>query len=173
MIVNVSQLLKEPVGSTRTVTIEGEGYDAGAPLGVLTFTGHARLTRTPRSILVDGTFVTQAPAECSRCLEPAQVRLEITFAEEYFPSIDIHSGLPVPIPEEDGYRISANHLLNLGDAARDYAVMAMPIAPLCRPDCLGICPICGVTRNLTPCDHADEPVHPQLVVLRELLAELD
>jgi uncharacterized protein len=49
--------------------------------------------------------------------------------------------------EEDAFRISERHILDLTLPVQQYWSMALPIAPLCRPDCAGICPECGARRD--------------------------
>jgi uncharacterized protein len=161
---NVSQLLKERVGATRSYTFEYEPVELGEPLGTPLFAGETRLTRTDQAILVDATLRGESIEECSRCLEPARVPLELHFAEEYFPSIDVYTGAPLPAPP-DAFRIDHNHILDLGDAVEQYAFTVAPMAPLCRPDCAGLCPTCGANRNEGDCGCREDDLNPQMAAL--------
>ena len=84
-------------------------------------------------------------ATCSRCLRPLAYPVVITFEEEYIPTIDVLSGAKVTPPEgeDDAYRITERHMLDLNETVQDYWAMARPMAPLCRVDCPGLCVVCG------------------------------
>jgi uncharacterized protein len=57
--------------------------------------------------------------------------------------------------------------MDLETPVREAIQLAAPIVPLCRPDCLGLCPLCGADRNLGPHAHADDAVDPRLEGLRD------
>ena len=83
--------------------------------------------------------------ECVRCLEPYGQLLETQFEEVYsYKSYSFsESGLFVP---EDGN-------IDLAPIVREYLMLEYPIKPLCKPDCLGLCVICGENLNLSTCEH--------------------
>ncbi len=135
--VNVAQLLKGTVGSTRRVPIDDtvEITDCGRSRVV----GEAELTRTNRSVLVRADVHTEVGLECARCLAPYTCPLDLHFEEEYFPMTDVQSGLPLAEPEEPGsFTIDENLTLDLGEGIRQYALTAIPMKPLCRAACPGI-----------------------------------
>ena len=140
MQLNVSQLLKEAIGATRQYEVEGmvDLEDGGNSSRVQ---GWVKLTRTNRSILVTGKLQLVTDVVCARCLSTFVCPLELDIEEEYFPMLDIASGTLLPSPEEpSSFTIDEHQLLDLTEAARQYAVMAIPMKPLCRPDCPGIAP---------------------------------
>jgi uncharacterized protein len=139
---NVSSLLKEHTGASREYNIDDDVLIDGQRHHVA---GHARFDRTPDGILVRATLGGEGQAECSRCLKPVTFPVEIAFDEEYIPTIDVETGVRVEPPEgeEDAYRISARHILDLREPVQQYWSMALPMAPLCREDCAGLCPVCG------------------------------
>jgi uncharacterized protein len=97
------------------------------------------LTRTNRGILVKGTLDTGVEVTCSRCLGSFSHPLTLDIEEEYFPVIDVSSGTPLSEPEEPGsLTIDGHHVLDLTEAIRQYALLAIPMKPLCREDCSGI-----------------------------------
>lgn len=168
---HVAQLLKERVGSTRSYKIsrstEGiEGLSPGYRLE-----GQVRLLRTDEAILVQGTLRTQTCQTCSRCLEEFELPLTLTLEEEYFPSIDVLTGMPLPAPEDPcAFLIDEKHILDLGEAVRQRALIAIPMQPLCRPDCAGLCPVCGCNLNLEHC-LCPQPSHESpLAVLERMVA---
>jgi uncharacterized protein len=169
VLYNVSGLLHEPVGSTRLFSIaEPVALPfAGAP--VVHLVGDLTLLRTPAGVLARATLVGTMPAECSRCLSHLTLPLRLTIEDEFLPTVDVVSGARLPAPAEPTpFRIDAHHHLDLSEAVRQAAVLAEPLAPLCRPDCRGLCPHCGVDRNTTACACATGPVDERWVRLRDL-----
>ena len=152
MQINVSQLLKATIGSTRdhevSGTIEISDGDIGSKVN-----GEVKLLRTNRGILVTGTLHTETQATCSRCLSQFECSLTLNIEEEYFPVIDVVSGVSLSLPEEPGcFTIDEHHVLDLTEAIRQYALLAKPMKPLCREDCAGLCPSCGRDLNQGPCN---------------------
>jgi uncharacterized protein len=169
MLFNVSQLLREPTGSTRRYTVDEGVAVPGEPAQVIRFAGSVLLMRTPRGILVWAHLSGNGSGVCVRCLQPAVVPLELTLEEEFFPTIDPVSGFHLPPPEEpDAFRIDEQHHLDITEAVRQAAVLAEPMQVLCRPDCLGLCPGCGADRNLGPCRCPAEPIDERWAALRRL-----
>ncbi|MBI2723847.1 MAG: DUF177 domain-containing protein [Chloroflexi bacterium] len=139
---NVASLLKEPTGSTREYDIDDDLRVDGATHHV---TGHVRFDRTSLGILVRGSIHGAMSAECSRCLTPLEYPVDFIIEEEYIPSIDVNNGVKVEATEgyEDAYRITARHVLDLSGPAAEYWSTALPMAPVCRDDCPGLCLRCG------------------------------
>ena len=170
---NVSQLLKSPVGATREYDLEPGARLVLDDETTATITGgHVRLDRTNVSILARGHAEAMVGLACARCLEPVDVHLSSDFAEEFAPSVDISSGRALPAPEDDMiFRLSERHILDLGEALRQNLIAALPIQALCRPDCVGLCPVCGANRNTTACACViDTEDHP-FARLQELLRD--
>jgi uncharacterized protein len=137
---NVAQLLKEPVGSTRDYELDEPVDITGNGVGGQV-RGKVRLTRTNRGILVKGTVNTGVEVTCSRCLSRFRCPLTFTIEEEYFPVIEVSSGAPLSPPDEPGsFTIDGHHILDLTEAIRQYALLTMPMKPLCREDCTGLLP---------------------------------
>ncbi len=168
---NVSQLLKEPVGSVRdlefkeTVDVAGDSIDSMVQ-------GELRLMRTDRSILVKGILHTELAVTCSRCLSPFSCPLTLDIEEEYFPTVDVVSGASLPVPDEPGgFTIDGHHVLDLTEAIRQYALMIIPMKPICREDCAGLCPHCGCNLNQGQCECPSDRVDPRWSQLTRLINE--
>ncbi|MBI4337826.1 MAG: DUF177 domain-containing protein [Chloroflexi bacterium] len=166
---NVAQLLKEPTGSTREHIVEAAAT-FGGPAGEQVVRGRAKLTRTQYGVWVHAVVETSFPCTCSRCLADFRQSLSLEFDEEYYPTIDIRTGLPLPLPkpEEEAFLIDAHHILDLGEAVRQYTIMSLPMKPLCRPECGGVCPQCGANRNQVRCSCQEQGVNPRWNVFRQL-----
>jgi uncharacterized protein len=168
MQINVSQLLRENIGSTRECEID-EVADIGNGKENL-FKGRAKLLRTQRGILAGCIFDTNIELECSRCLGPFQYALTLNFEEEYLPTVDVMTGAPLPAPEEASvFTIDKHHILDLTEATRQYTLLAIPIKPLCSDNCAGLCPSCGGNLNEGQCNCSTEDIDPRLSELKKLL----
>jgi uncharacterized protein len=172
---NVAGLLGDAPGAHRTHDIEGARIDLpddlslAAPIG-----GQVRLTRTNRGILADARLVTALEGECSRCLRPTTTPIEIRLDEEYLPTLDLASGKPLDAGEEpDALRLSDHHELDLEPSIRDAISLAEPIAPLDRPDCPGLCVVCGLPLDEGTHDHPVDDIDPRLEALRGFRPEAD
>jgi uncharacterized protein len=169
---NVAGLLGEPLGTFRDFEISTPPLDLGEELrqsrGV---TGWLRLTRTNRGLLVHGKFGTALAEECSRCLKDINYAVDFEIEEEALPTLDIASGQPLDTAEEpDALRLTDHHELALEEEVRDAILLAEPIAPLCRPDCPGLCLVCGKELADGPHDHPDADIDPRLEALRSFQA---
>jgi uncharacterized protein len=166
MQTNVAQLLKAPVGSIRTFSIDDNLEDNGIEYHVK---GELTLIRSTNSILVQGRLYTQTEMNCSRCLKPFTLKIPLKIEEEFFPTIDIITGMKLPEPEDPGsFTIDEHHILDLTEAIRQYIVTAIPMKPLCREDCAGLCATCGKDLNLGKCDCHEEEIDPRWVELLKL-----
>jgi uncharacterized protein len=168
MQINVAQLLKSPIGSERNYDIDEKIDVYGKELA---FKGKVKLTRTDRNILVVCSLTTEMEVECSRCLEPYKCPLKIHFEEEFFPTIDVISGLPSDMPEKEpgSFTIDQNHILDLDTAIRQYTLLTVPMKPLCDENCAGICPTCGKNLNTGCCRCQAEEIDPRLAQLNNFL----
>ena len=148
MHINVAQLLKEPVGAKRSYKIDELAGENGENHVV----GEVNLIRTNRGILVIGKLATEITDTCSRCLGTARILVTFDMEEEYFPVVDINSGVHLKASPDD-FTIDENHVLDLNEAIRQYIIMATPTKILCKPDCRGICPVCGKELEGGDCGH--------------------
>jgi len=153
--INVSQQLKAPIGSIRNYDVD---ETADIDDSTSRVQGRVKLTRTNRSILVKGRLQTEAEVTCSRCLSLFRYPLTLNIEEEYFPITDVLSGAALPRPDEPGcFTIDEHHLIDLTEAVKQHALLAIPMKPLCHPDCAGLCPGCGQNLNRQPCHCRPQP----------------
>jgi len=158
MEINVSQQLKSAIGTLREYEIDDK-LDILETGQSSLIKGAVNLTRTNRGILVQGKLQTTIPTECSRCLNQFECPLVIDIEEEYFPLIDVNSGTTLEIPEEpDIFRIDEHHILDLSEAIRQNALLAIPMKPLCQENCPGLCPLCGKDLTKGQCECNKEQI---------------
>lgn len=116
-------------------------------------------------IEVSATVVAPWEGECRRCLKPVGGQLRCEVRELYRPR---PPGEP-PNEDEETYPLSGE-MLDLRPLVRDAVLLELPIAPLCRADCAGLCPTCGADLNEGECGCAPVSADPRwaaLDVLRE------
>ena len=133
MVINVAQLLKEPIGASRTYQINELISDKNADY----VQGEVTLIRTSQSIFVKGAITASVKSVCSRCLNTFDCSVKFHLEDEFFPSINTSRGSPLPNKPER-FTIDKNHIMDLSEAFNQYAMLAMPMKLLCRPDCPGI-----------------------------------
>jgi uncharacterized protein len=110
---------------------------------------------------VDGVIAdyrADAPAHfvCVRCLTEWDGVIEVE-AKQHF----------TRDPDEDGYSIQ-DRRIDMTGPATDELALAIPAAPACRPDCRGLCPVCGSDLNSDPCEGHGEESDSPFAVLRDL-----
>lgn len=168
LTVNVASLLTEPGGSVRDYVFEDLNLDLGEELTLARpAAAKFRLTRTNRGLLVDGAVRATLAETCSRCLQPIEIEVVQDIDEEALPSVDLASGAPLDHSDEpEVARLTKHHEVELGTFVREAILLAEPIAPLCRPDCPGLCPECGEELSSGPHDHGEAAIDPRLEALR-------
>ena len=165
---HVASLLTEPLGSSRDYLVAGLTIHLGDDLRQADpLEGAVRFARTNRGLVVTADLSTSLQAECSRCLREIEVPIALHIDEEALPSLDIKTGQPLdPADEPDAVRITDHHELELEPVVREAIFLAEPIAPVCAPDCPGLCPSCGERLSSGTHVHDEDEVDPRLAVLR-------
>lgn len=152
------QRLTRTVDAPRDFGLQGVvGVPEGAPVEL-----ELRLESVMEGVLVTGTARATAQGECVRCLEPVELRLEADFQEMFsYPDADDRGRViaePGDDAEDDESRLFVEDgLIDLEPVLRDAVVLALPMQPVCRDDCPGLCSECGARL-------ADEPDHHHAAV---------
>ena len=168
LVWNVAGLLGEGPGAERDFAIDNVRIDLGEDLRLAEpIDGRVRLTRTNRGILAAVEISAALALVCSRCVRDIAVEVDARFQEEYLPSLDLATGRPLPADDEpEVARLTDHHEIDLETPVREALQLAEPIAPLCRPDCPGLCVVCGDRLEEGAHDHPDDDVDPRLEALR-------
>jgi uncharacterized protein len=178
LIINVSQIPTEglPVDADLVpadVHVEGEENFDLRPGGTL----RSLVERGEEdSVHVRGRLAARLGLQCGRCLEPFELPVDQDLDLFYLP----HRPDATPDEEEEGDDVGlSDHdmvvafyrgdQLDLGQMVREQFFLALPMKHLCRPDCAGLCPRCGINRNQGKCECVLEDTDPRLVPLRKLL----
>jgi uncharacterized protein len=165
---NVAGLLADEPGADRVYDVDDVTIDLGEDLTLAQpIAGRVRLLRTNRGILASADLHAALDLECSRCLRDVVFPVDVRLQEEYLPALDLATGRPLPTDDEpDVARLTDHHELDLEGPVRDAIILAEPIAPLCRPDCPGLCIVCGGRLDEGSHDHPDDDIDPRLEALR-------
>ena len=140
-------------------TLGGDPYD---PLPARV-EGELQITQMAAGRLFDLAFATPVFGPCGRCLGEARVDLDVD-GREY------QADQPEPGAEEDMTTpYLAGDLLDVDRWAHDALLLAMPLQVLCREDCAGLCPSCGIDRNTGACECAETTVDDRWSALKDLL----
>jgi len=131
-----------------------------------------RVEKDDDVVFVSGRLVAQVPQVCGRCLEPFEVTVEPVVEARFVPS-SVGAGeereLGADDLETDGYD---GDQLDLGLLVETETSLSLPMKPLCRESCRGLCRICGGNRNLTPCTCEDSAPDPRWAPLKNLAERL-
>ncbi|GLY84128.1 YceD family protein [Actinoallomurus iriomotensis] len=123
-----------------------------------------RLEAVLEGVLITGTARAALSGECARCLDPLTSSIEVEFQELYVYD-DTRSGENA---EDDERRLEGD-LIDLEPVVRDAMVLALPLSPLCRDDCPGLCSDCGVRLADAEPDHHHDAVDPRWAALQGML----
>jgi uncharacterized protein len=123
-----------------------------------------RLEAVMEGVLISGTARAPLSGECARCLDSLTSTIEVDFQELYVYD-DTRSGESA---EDDERRLEGD-LIDLEPVVRDATVLALPLSPLCRDDCPGLCPDCGVRLADAEPDHHHDAVDPRWAALQGML----
>lgn len=149
---NVGFLFNQPVGYSREIHFEYPKITLKPDFDLTEFSGEVKVSRTPQGIFVQGDFRGEAPAECVRCLTDFNQPLHSTFSELY--AFDKRS------VTESGLILPDDANIDLEPLVREYLLIEMPISPICRSDCKGLCSICGENLNEITGEHYHEEEEP-------------
>jgi uncharacterized protein len=127
-----------------------------------------RLEAVLEGVLVTGTATVPLTGECSRCLDPIASTFEADF-QELFVYDDTRSGGNA---DDDELRLEGD-LIDLEPVLRDAVVLALPLSPLCRDDCPGLCPECGARLADVEPGHRHDVADPRWAALRDLAGDME
>lgn len=138
-IINVAALLQEPVGASREYPLHVDALPLDESGLAEEVEGTIRLTKLADEILANVTAKGAVEIDCVRCLRSYAQPFSTKFAAEFRPTVDVRTGVQVPEEDEDDERftIDANHELDIAEVLRQEIVVALPMRPICGPDCPG------------------------------------
>ena len=118
---------------------------------------------------LEGRVRTELELECSRCIEPYRFPIDAAFDQRYLPAAEASTDAESEVGEDDlETSFYADDQIDLSQLMREQFYLALPMKPLCREDCKGLCAQCGTNLNTGTCDCAPVWEDPRLAALRNL-----
>jgi uncharacterized protein len=148
--------IRRDVPAPAGLTLDLIGVPEGAPLAL-----DVRLESVTEGVLATGTVTAPRVGECGRCLEPVHDE----FVAELCELFAHPDSLTDETTEQDEVHRIVGELIDLEPVVRDVVVLGMPMTPLCRADCAGLCPSCGERLDDLPPGHAHDPIDPRWAAL--------
>ncbi|MDQ1392439.1 MAG: hypothetical protein QOF30_1416 [Acidimicrobiaceae bacterium] len=169
-LVNVTSLRPTPGGRHHVLragrmdglAITSSSVPAGADVVV-----DADVEVADGGVVVTGTVSSMWTGECRRCLQLVTGEVAASVREVFERAPRLREGDLVDADEAETYPLTGD-TLDLAPLARDAILLELPLAPVCRDDCAGLCPMCGVDRNEQSCDCGDQPRNPVWAILDSL-----
>ena len=146
--INVGFMINQPIGYNRDIPIELGHHSFDEILTVDDLKGNLNIGRTQSGLRIQAHFTALTSAECGRCLTDFELPLDSEFEEIFTYEHNPLSEDEMVIPEDGN--------INFEPYIRDYLLLEVPINPLCKPDCRGLCDICGQNLNVRDCGHEHE-----------------
>jgi len=151
-------VISGPDGGNHPLAVSGSHVVSGTPVLV-----DADLLVVDGGIEVAGAVTARWQGDCRRCLRPVTGELVVDVRELYRPRLPGEAA----DADEETYPLGVD-TLDLRPLARDAVLLNLPLAPLCRPDCAGLCPRCGGDRNDGGCSCPPEAADPRWAALDAL-----
>lgn len=134
--------------------------------------GQLQFTNTASLLLIEGEIKTEVKLECGRCLVDFTMPVEATIKEEFQLEKAGDAICMLPMDEEDvSAGLISNNILDIQELIRQDLLLTLPIQPLCKPECRGLCPTCGKNLNVRKCKCPPAEPESPFQVLAELLEE--
>jgi uncharacterized protein len=173
VVINVAPLLKQPLGTRVALEIAESPIDPGGDnaglldAAIVDIDALVHATHTNPGAYFEGSADAHIAAQCARCLTPIDAPLHAEFAEQYYATIPVETGAGLVEPPLDAKTIGSDFTVDLTPLIREELILVTPLAPLCRRDCAGLCPVCGDDLNERPHAH-DETADVRWTALQEL-----
>lgn len=166
-LIDVSELLRRP-GSSKELRFAAPIGDAGVPLATVAADADVafdlRLESLVEGIRVRGTARPPVRVECARCLKVLDAD----------PSVEIDDLFVIGASRDDDDVFAIeDDTIDLEPAIRDAVMLALPVNPLCREDCRGLCTTCGADRNDVDCGHSEQRVDVRWEALARLRERME
>jgi uncharacterized protein len=165
--IDVRELLGHS-GTSRAVHLHGTVAELGTELSGVResdpIDGDLLLESLVEGILVSGSLSGTMALRCARCLTDFDQPFSVSLHEMF---------VPAPDEDADDYPLGVDGTIDPDQMVRDAVGVELPFSPLCRPDCLGLCPVCGGDRNRGECPGDHPSTDPRWSGLDVLLQQMD
>lgn len=141
-----------------------DGFRVVAPVAVV-----ADVRKDAQKFRLVGKLKATVELECSRCLDAFRVPIDLSFDLVFLPATENSGDGEREVADDDlGVSFYKDSVIDLGDVMREQLYLALPMKPLCRDDCRGLCPICGANWNRESCECQATWEDPRMAALKDL-----
>ncbi len=158
---NFGFLIEALLGTSRKVELDFPTIQVSSDLTLTPLKGTFTATRTSEGVYLSGRLRSVTAVTCVRCLEETTVPTTLQIDDLFF--------YPPDSAPDGEYAINGDGDLDLAPLVRELSLLEIPIQPICRPDCQGLCDQCGKNLNETTCDCAANNIDPRFAALKNLL----
>ena len=130
---------------------------------------NGRVRIAGNEIFVNGHIDTRAQVECDRCLQPVELPVNSDFALDYISGADYESSAAAELTEADlSVSVFDGDAIDIDEIVKEQILLTVPTRTLCREDCKGICPECGIDRNTGERSCVTDNTDPRWAALKNL-----
>jgi uncharacterized protein len=158
---NVGFIAHEEIGYNRDFPFAFDKITLGDDFELRNFEGIINVGKTPQGLIMQGDFSAETTLNCVRCLTDFNHEFDWSFTELY--AFDKRSETEAELILPEDAHIDAAELL------REYALLEIPISPICKADCQGLCIECGQNLNEKDCGHRPDESDSPFAKLKDLL----
>jgi len=128
-----------------------------------------RVSREDGQVNVKGHLNAPVELDCDRCLQPITTQVDADFDVDYMPAA-VYAAEPVAELQDDDLAVSVfdGEAIDIDDLVREQIILALSSRALCRDDCKGLCPVCGIDKNFKGCECESQPSDPRWAALNDL-----
>lgn len=161
LLINVGFIVHADIGYTRQFDIALDSLSLEEGSLANNINGLAKFSRTQSGLLLEIDLTAHTIIECGRCLDSYSQELQTSFTELYaFDKRNV---------DESSLILPDDRFIDLAPLVQDFLRLAIPINPICKSECAGLCPICGINHNHKTCDCEIDQIDPRLASLKDLL----
>jgi len=173
MLIDIAEISQEGLEVTLRAEPVALRLPEGDPSEQVRADALLKLTRMSQGVLAEGEVTSTLSLVCSRCSEPFSCPIREVFS--------VHYQRPATEAAEEEVELKAEDLdtdfieegrLDVTALLRQNLLLALPVQPLCREDCQGLCPRCGANRNEGPCACPGPPPDPRFKILERLKGDV-
>ena len=126
-------------------------------------------SRKGSEVRLRGQITARAEVDCDRCLKSLAVPIETEFDVTYIPASEYVENEKAELQEDDLLvSVYEGDAIDVDDIVREQVLLALPARALCREECHGLCPVCGIDRNTNACACEDKETDPRWSALKDL-----
>ncbi len=176
MLVNLAELRERGEPLLVDADFSEKQLNIQSQIASLSRPAHARMkvSLSGERVRVTGSVDAELNITCSRCATQAAQKFQKKFDLEYWPDPDVgKEGEEIALTyDELDIGFYREDQMDLSAVVSEQIVLEIPMKPICREDCKGLCDVCGADLNVSSCSCEHETVDPRLAGLAELKRKL-